>query len=105
LCYYEGFFFHDVGIFGNGNDGCDGLVSFFFFSFCNGHCCYEWWCSFCCWCSYNCDVFVVPLQWLSLSCVLLANIFLAMVIVMFFLLFFLWWSSFSWPSSFCSCFH
>jgi hypothetical protein len=23
--------FHDVGIFGNGNGGCDGLVSFFFF--------------------------------------------------------------------------
>jgi len=35
------FFFHDVGIFGNSNGGCDGLLSFFFLSFCNGHCCCE----------------------------------------------------------------
>jgi hypothetical protein len=33
---FEGFYFHDVGIFGNSNGGCNGLVSFLFFSFCNG---------------------------------------------------------------------
>ncbi len=30
------FIFHDVGIFGNGNGGCNGLVSFLFSPFCNG---------------------------------------------------------------------
>ncbi len=102
------FIFHDVGIFGNGNGGCNGLVCYLFFSFCKGchpqdyffGSCSSWCISYCC--SFAMVIVVMShdvlltivmfllflLQWLSLSCVLLANISLAMVIVivMFFLL-------------------